>query len=67
MCVELSEVAHYRGWPTSLGVNLNYKLKFINIIIIIYYFCILRLSAKRYEELLAISRVSNKPVKSVIS
>jgi hypothetical protein len=23
MCVELSEVAHYRGWPTSLGVNLQ--------------------------------------------
>jgi hypothetical protein len=23
MCVELSEVAHYRGWPTSLGVNLG--------------------------------------------
>jgi hypothetical protein len=22
MCVELSEVAYYRGWPTSLGVNL---------------------------------------------
>jgi hypothetical protein len=23
MCVELSEVAYYRGWPTSLGVNLT--------------------------------------------
>jgi hypothetical protein len=23
MCEELSEVAYYRGWPTSLGVNLR--------------------------------------------
>jgi hypothetical protein len=34
MCVELSEVAYYRGWPTSLGVNLKIK-KFLSKDIII--------------------------------
>jgi hypothetical protein len=27
MCVELSEVAYYRGSPTSLGVNLCFIIK----------------------------------------
>jgi hypothetical protein len=26
MCEELSEVAYYRGWPTSLGVNLRHRI-----------------------------------------
>jgi hypothetical protein len=34
-CGELSEVAHYRGWPTSLGVNLipqSFKIRHIDLV-----------------------------------